>query len=164
MQERFKFIFCHVMHGQQQLYRDGASMLPSCQTLTFLLPRCYRYQSTADTSVQEQAAVENVSLVVRYYKPSATKTATCKSWGPDNLGPHILKSWRGRVPRVPQGGCAYGQTTYYGNSRTLQYNCNVWFKNRLWNRPNSMQLTYRSQQGRIQLVHGRPMAQLKSWA
>ena len=34
-------------------------------------------------------------------------TASCKSRiVPNTLGPHDLKSWRGRVPRVPKGGCA----------------------------------------------------------
>ena len=33
--------------------------------------------------------------------------ARCKVWtGPNRLGPLDLQSWRGRVPRVPWGGCA----------------------------------------------------------
>jgi len=33
--------------------------------------------------------------------------ASCKVWtGPNRLGPRDLQSWRGRVPRVPLGGCA----------------------------------------------------------
>ena len=32
--------------------------------------------------------------------------ARCKVWtGPNRLGPRDLQSWRGRVPRVPWGGC-----------------------------------------------------------
>jgi len=35
-------------------------------------------------------------------------TASCKSWmGPNTLGSDDLQSWKGRVPRVPYGGCAY---------------------------------------------------------
>ena len=39
------------------------------------------------------------------YSP-AKMTDSCKRWrGPNTLGPHDLQSWRGRVPRVPYGGC-----------------------------------------------------------
>jgi len=34
-------------------------------------------------------------------------TASCNSWMGPKLGPHDLRSWRGYVPRVLQGGCTY---------------------------------------------------------
>jgi len=38
----------------------------------------------------------------------AKMTTSRKSWrGPCTTGPHVLRSWRGRVPRVPYGVCAH---------------------------------------------------------
>jgi len=38
----------------------------------------------------------------------AKMTASCRRLrGPNTLGRHCLQSWRGRVPQVPSGGCAY---------------------------------------------------------
>ena len=48
----------------------------------------------------------NASKVMR--RTHRKKNGSNKTWrGPNTLDRQVLQSWRGRVPRVPYGGCAY---------------------------------------------------------
>ena len=43
----------------------------------------------------------------RRHQQKCQPVAEAGMHGPNTLGPQVLKSWRGRVPLVPWGGCAY---------------------------------------------------------
>ena len=54
--------------------------------------------------------------------PGEKTKARCKNWsGPNTYGPCYLRSWRGRVPRVPRGDCAHYRQTCSSQYSALVY-------------------------------------------